>query len=230
MRTVGAIELPILTGSPTPNPAAGNYKLFARSDGIYQLDSAGVATNLAAAGGGGTTLRPFYVSTVLGTAAATSSIITFPASPVLNVFNNVTGYAAAGGVVGIRFGTTATPESGARYWHRSHANSPGTTTAVWGNAANTINATGILVAPSTATLSLGRMTTMQVANAPGLQAHPINFQTNNSSNAPGTVALSYFGSGEYVSTTAGQIISAQLWVSGGNLNANTSLVVEGFAP
>lgn len=167
---------------------------------------------------------PFLAGTTLAAAAATSAVVTFPAAPLLEITVSLAGLSAAG-IVGLRLGTTAAPESTARYWHRNHPSLAAAGTA-WGSSVQVLSATGLLL--NSASTTLPDVVQLAVGNAP-VAAHPCQWNASRSSGAPGTAAIATFGAGEYVATTAGQVLSAQLFTSAGNLLAGSALAVKGLA-
>lgn len=168
--------------------------------------------------------RQFTMQVLMTSAALSSATITFPASPHLEFMAYVSGY-ASNGIVSLQLGTTASVDTGARYWHRNHPTT-GTAVATWGTAVQAASATMMPLASNS--MTLGRMTNGSIGNPNGT-SHPVCWQTGNASNAPATVALAMCGNGEYVSSAAGRVVSARITTNGGNLNADSSLSITGIA-
>lgn len=156
--------------------------------------------------------------TELAAQAATSATVTIAARETLRIHAYVAGYASGGGIFGLRFNG----DSGTRYLHRNQPY-PTTTGTAWGTAVSTASTTGILLA--NAAIGGGRYCVMEISNF-GTTAHPCFWTTINIGTAA-TNGIKIDGQGIWVSATATQITSVQMYVSGGDLLAGSGFAIFG---
>jgi hypothetical protein len=166
--------------------------------------------------------------TEMAAAGPSSAVVgPFRACKYLTIAYCVTGYASGGGILGLRFGISGGAiDTGARYRHK---NMPGPTTAVATFTAAVISST--TTAPAFMLLADAAITTRRTGIAWGMNrnstAHTFQWITTNESTSAIVHQKRILGDGGYHSSTAGQITSVQMVVSGGDLSAGTGFEVWG---
>jgi hypothetical protein len=194
----------------TPNLRipAGGMAVYEDGFGWHLLDASGIRQE----GNSTTTGLEFLGSTLMGSAASSSSVVTIPARDYLEIYIRVTGY-GGGDIASLRFNG----DTGSNYWSRYLNSAAGG--AVLTNNQNTAQTMARLFAAGVTT---GRTAVVGVTNRQtNTKVGVVN--GNTATNAAGTAGAIEFGGFEWVNTTA-QITSVQLVTPGGQ----TMLTGTGF--
>lgn len=166
--------------------------------------------------------------TEMTAAGPTSAVVgPFRACKYLTISYCVTGYASGGGILGLRFGISGGAiDTGTRYRHK---NQPSVTTASGTWPAPVLSSTTTAV--TYMLLADAAITTGRTGIAWGMNrnttAHTFQWVTTNESTSAIVHQKRITGDGGYHSSTAGQITSVQMAVSGGDLSAGTGFEVWG---
>lgn len=165
-------------------------------------------------------------TTVLGSAASSTSIITIPARDLIRITVIITGYGSGGDIASLRFGGTAGAVDSGNNYATAHGE--------W-NAANKGNQDTLGENNSTSFLRLsptstnnGRQVTVNITNPTSTRKIVSIVTSTEQGSASTTPRRTTTGNGLWSNTTQ-QIISVQLITAGGaNLNAGTGFVIEGI--
>lgn len=158
--------------------------------------------------------------TKLGSAAATSSVVTIPAREMLVIQVNVTGYSSTD-IASFRFNGDTAANYNSFFWSFTS----GTTTYATQSAA--VSQTMLQTGKNAVTGTRQVWATVQNFNA---TQHPVNIQSITGS-AAGTAPVLSVGGGTWNSAAASQITSVQLVMPGSaNMNTGTSMIIWGMNP
>jgi hypothetical protein len=199
----------------TPNLRipAGGMAIYEDGFGWQLLDASGIRQE----GDSTATGLEFLGSTLMGSAAASSSVVTIPARDYLEIYVRVTGYGGSD-IASLRFNG----DTGNNYWSRYLSAAAGG--AVLTNNQNVSQAFARLFASGT---TLGRTAVLGLSNAQtATKVGVVN--GNTATNAAGTAGVIEFGGFEWVNTAA-QITTVQLVTAGGQtMSIGTGFEVYGM--